>query len=104
MIEMLQQDFIIAGRARGLPERRLTYRHALRNTFIPILTMIGLQFAILPRRRRASPRRPSPGRGWAATSVDRIELRDYTAVQAVITVFAMFVALISRSWMWSTRS
>ncbi len=36
------------GAARlGLPERRLTYRHALRNTFIPILTMIGLQFAIL---------------------------------------------------------
>jgi peptide/nickel transport system permease protein len=47
MIEILQNDFIIAGRARGISERVLTYKHALRNTFIPILTLIGLQFAIL---------------------------------------------------------
>ena len=47
MIEILQSDFITAGRARGLSERKLTYQHALRNVFIPILTLIGLQFAIL---------------------------------------------------------
>jgi peptide/nickel transport system permease protein len=94
MIEMLQQDFITAGRARGLPERRLTYRHALRNTFIPILTMIGLQFAILLAGAVLTETTFSwPGMGRYL--VDRIELRDYTAVQAVITVFAMFVALIS---------
>ena len=94
MIEMLQQDFITAGRARGLPERRLTYRHALRNTFIPILTMIGLQFAILLAGAVLTETTFSwPGMGRYL--VDRIALRDYTAVQAVITVFALFVALIS---------
>ncbi|NLD44007.1 MAG: ABC transporter permease [Chloroflexi bacterium] len=94
MIEMLQQDFITAGRARGLPERRLTYRHALRNTFIPILTMIGLQFAILLAGAVLTETTFSwPGMGRYL--VDRIELRDYTAVQAVITVFALFVAFIS---------
>ncbi len=94
MIEMLQADFVTAGRARGLPERRLVYRHALRNTFIPILTLIGLQFAILLAGAVLTETTFSwPGMGRYL--VERIELRDYTAVQATIGVFAFFVALIS---------
>ncbi|NMC13209.1 MAG: ABC transporter permease [Chloroflexi bacterium] len=94
MIEMLQADFITAGRARGLPERRLVYKHALRNTFIPILTLIGLQFAILLAGAVLTETTFSwPGMGRYL--VDRIELRDYTAVQATIGVFAFFVAIIS---------
>jgi peptide/nickel transport system permease protein len=94
MIETLQSDYIIAGRARGLPERRLTYTHALRNTFIPILTMIGLQFALLLAGAVLTETTFSwPGIGRYL--VKRIELRDYTAVQATIAVFAMFVGLIS---------
>lgn len=94
MIEMLQADFIIAGRARGLPENRLVFKHALRNTFIPILTLIGLQFAILLAGAVLTETTFSwPGMGRYL--VDRIELRDYTAVQATIGVFALFVAIIS---------
>ena len=94
MIEMLQSDFITAGRARGVPERRLVYKHALRNTFIPILTLLGLQFAILLAGAVLTETTFSwPGVGRYL--VDRIQLRDYTAVQATIAVFAMFVALIS---------
>jgi peptide/nickel transport system permease protein len=96
MIEMLQADFITAGRARGLPEVRLVYRHALRNTFIPILTLIGLQFAILLAGAVLTETTFSwPGMGRYL--VDRIELRDYTAVQATIGVFAVFVGIISLS-------
>lgn len=94
MIEMLQSDFITAGRARGIPENKLTYRHALRNTFIPILTMLGLQFAILLAGAVLTETTFSwPGVGRYL--VERIQLRDYTAVQATVGVFAMFVALIS---------
>ncbi|MEA4907517.1 MAG: ABC transporter permease [Chloroflexi bacterium] len=94
MIEMLQSDFITAGRARGLPERRLVYRHALRNTFIPILTMIGLEFAILLAGAVLTETTFSwPGLGRYL--VERIQLRDYTAVQATIGVFALFVGGIS---------
>lgn len=94
MIEMLQSDFITAGRARGIAERRLVYRHALRNTFIPILTLLGLQFAILLAGAVLTETTFSlPGVGRYL--VDRIQLRDYTAVQATIGVFAMFVAAIS---------
>jgi peptide/nickel transport system permease protein len=94
MIEMLQADFVTAGRARGLPERRLVYKIALRNTFIPILTLIGLQFAILLAGAVLTETTFSwPGMGRYL--VERIQLRDYTAVQATIGVFAFFVALIS---------
>ena len=94
MLEMLQSDFITAGRARGLPEQRLVFRHALRNTFIPIMTLIGLQFAILLAGAVLTETTFSwPGMGRYL--VDRIELRDYTAVQATIGVFAMFVSIIS---------
>jgi len=94
MIEMLQSDFITAGRARGIPENTLVYRHSLRNTFIPIMTLLGLQFAILLAGAVLTETTFSwPGMGRYL--VERIELRDYTAVQAVIGVFAMFVALIT---------
>lgn len=94
MIEMLQSDFITAGRARGISEQRLVYKHALRNTFIPILTLIGLQFAALMAGAVLTETTFSwPGIGRYL--VERIELRDYTAVQATIGVFAMFVAAIS---------
>jgi peptide/nickel transport system permease protein len=94
MIEILQSDFVTAGRARGIPERRLVYRHALRNTFIPILTLIGLQFAILLAGAVLTETTFSwPGMGRYL--VDRIELRDYTAVQSTIGVFALFVGGIS---------
>ena len=94
MIETLQTDFITAGRARGLPEKRLVYKHALRNTFIPILTLIGLQFALLLAGAVLTETTFSwPGMGRYL--VKRIELRDYNAVQSVIAVFALFVGGIS---------
>jgi len=94
MIEMLKSDFITAGRARGIPEKRLVYKHSLRNTFIPILTLIGLQMAILIAGAVLTETTFSwPGMGRYL--VDRIALRDYTAVQSTIAVFAFFVAFIS---------
>lgn len=70
------------------------YRHALRNTFIPILTLIGLEFAILLAGAILTETTFSwPGMGRYL--VERIQLRDYTAVQASIGVFAFFVAIIS---------
>ncbi len=47
MLEELGQDYIRTARAKGLPERTVVYRHALRNAMIPILTVLGLQFGAL---------------------------------------------------------
>lgn len=94
MIEMLQSDFITSGRARGIPENTLVYRHSLRNTLIPIITLLGLQFAILLAGAVLTETTFSwPGLGRYL--FERISLRDYTAVQAVISVFALLVGLIS---------
>jgi peptide/nickel transport system permease protein len=47
MLEELSQDYIRTARAKGLPERTVVYRHALRNALIPVLTVVGLQFGAL---------------------------------------------------------
>jgi len=47
MLEELGQDYVRTARAKGLPERTVIYRHALRNAMIPVLTVVGLQFGAL---------------------------------------------------------
>jgi peptide/nickel transport system permease protein len=94
VIETMQADYIGAGRARGIRERILIYGHALKNAMIPVITLIGLQVAILLAGAVLTETVFSwPGMG--SYLVERISARDYTAVQSVITVFAMLVALIS---------
>lgn len=94
VIETLQEDYIKAARARGIQERVITYGHALKNAMIPVITIIGLQVAILLAGAVLTETVFSwPGMG--SYLVERISARDYTAVQSVITVFAMLVALIS---------
>jgi peptide/nickel transport system permease protein len=94
VIETMQADYIGAARARGIQERILIYGHALKNAMIPVITLIGLQVAILLAGAVLTETVFSwPGMG--SYLVERISARDYTAVQSVITVFAMLVALIS---------
>ena len=94
VIETLHSDYIAAARARGIRERVLIYGHALKNAMIPVITLIGLQVAILLAGAVLTETVFSwPGMG--SYLVERISARDYTAVQSVITVFAMLVALIS---------
>lgn len=47
MIEALQEDYVRTARAKGVPQHRILWRHALRGAFIPILTMLGMQFGTL---------------------------------------------------------
>jgi peptide/nickel transport system permease protein len=47
MLETLRQDFILAARASGVPESRVTYRHALKNAITPVITVVGLGFGVL---------------------------------------------------------
>jgi peptide/nickel transport system permease protein len=94
VIETLQADYIAAGRARGIRERALLYAHALKNAMIPVITLIGLQVAILLAGAVLTETVFSwPGMG--SYLVQRISTRDYTAVQSVIAAFALLVAAIS---------
>jgi peptide/nickel transport system permease protein len=92
MIETLQQDFIMASRARGVPDNKVVYFHALRNTFIPILTLVGLQIAILFAGAVLTETTFSwPGMGLMLR--EGIGLRDYPLVQGGVTVFAVLIAM-----------
>lgn len=94
VIETLQADYIAAARARGIRERVVVYGHALKNAMIPIITLIGLQIAILLAGAVLTETVFSwPGMGGYL--VQRISARDYTAVQSVITMFAFLVAILS---------
>lgn len=94
MLETLRLDFVTAARARGLSENRVTYSYALRNAFLPILTMMGLQFATLLGGAVLTETTFSwPGLGRYI--VDRISFRDYTAIQGAIVLFGVFVSIVS---------
>jgi peptide/nickel transport system permease protein len=94
MLDTLKSNFIHAAHARGVPDRSVTYRHGLKNAFVPILTMLGLQFAILLSGAILTETTFSwPGMGRLL--LERIYLRDYPVVQGVIVIFAVMVSVIS---------
>jgi len=83
MLEELGQDYIRTARAKGLSERRVVYRHALRNAMIPVVTVIGLQFgallagAIVTETIFAWP-------GIGRLTISAISNRDYALVQGCL--------------------
>ena len=94
MLDILKSDYVLAARARGIPERRVVYGHALKNAFIPVLTMLGLQFSILLAGAILTESTFSwPGMGRLL--LERISLRDYPTIQGIIVMFALFVSLVS---------
>jgi peptide/nickel transport system permease protein len=94
MLETLRLDFVTAAKARGLTESTVTYSYALRNAFLPILTMMGLQFALLLGGAILTETTFTwPGLGRYV--VTRINFRDYTAIQGAVVMFGVFVALVS---------
>lgn len=94
MLETLRQDFVVAAEARGLSDNTVTYGYALKNAFLPILTMIGLQFAILLAGAILTETTFNwPGLGTYL--VGRIGHRDYTAIQGTVVFFGILVSLVS---------
>jgi peptide/nickel transport system permease protein len=94
MLEVLGQDFVRTARAKGLPERVVVVKHALKNAMIPVVTVLGDQFgrllggAILTETVFAWP-------GMGRYLIESISQRDYPAVQGAILVFAAAVVIIN---------
>lgn len=88
MLEELGQDYIRTARAKGLPERTVVYKHALRNAMIPVLTVIGLQFGALLAGAIVTETIFSwPGIG--RLTVQAISNRDYYLVQGCILAIGL---------------
>jgi len=94
MLEVLRQDFITTARSKGLSERIVIYKHALKNALIPVVTVMGLQFgtllggAVLTETVFSWP-------GVGRLLVDSILARDYPVVQGAVLLLAVSFVLIN---------
>lgn len=94
LLQTMKGDYVEAARARGISERRITINHAFRNALVPVVTVAGLQFAILLGGAVLTEQTFNwPGIG--AELVRYLDNRDYIAVQGIITIFAIAVVIIS---------
>jgi peptide/nickel transport system permease protein len=92
MLEVLRQDFVRTAAAKGLADWAAVFRHALKNAFIPVLTLLGLQVAVLVS---GSVVLESifvlPGLGRYL--LEAVQYRDYPVIQALNLVFATTIVL-----------
>lgn len=94
LLEVLDQDYIKAARARGVRRAALVYRHALANALIPVVTVIGLQFgALLGGAVLTETVFGIPGMG--RLTVAAILNRDYSVVQGAILVGVLAVVVVN---------
>ena len=88
MLEVFGQDYVRTARSKGLKENRVIVKHALRNSLVPVITIMGLRFgtllggAVLTEIVFAWP-------GVGRLMVDSILARDYPVVQGAVLVIAM---------------
>ncbi len=94
MIEALSQDYTTTARSKGLKEKVVIVKHALKNALIPIITVVGLQFglllggAVLTETVFAWP-------GIGRLIVDSILARDYPVIQGTILIFGLLYILVN---------
>lgn len=94
MLEVLRQDYIRTATAKGLPERLVVFRHALRNALIPVVTLIGLQAplviggAVIIEQIFGIP-------GMGTLLLDAVSQRDYPVITGVFLVVGLAVMLIN---------
>jgi peptide/nickel transport system permease protein len=94
MLDVLGEQFILAGRAKGLDERGVVYKHALKNAFVPILTVIGISFAVLLGGAVVIEQVFNiPGVGRLI--IQAVLRRDYPVVQGVILVVGGIYVLVN---------
>ncbi len=90
VLEVLSQDFVRTARSKGLSERTVVYKHALRNASLPVVTVLGLEFAqLLIATVVVETVFGIPGLG--SLSLTAISARDYPLVQGVVLVIAAFI-------------
>ncbi len=94
MLDVLQEDYIRTAKAKGLVERVVLYRHALKNAFLPVITIIGIQIGSLLAGAVLTETIFSwPGIGkWV---YDSILARDYPIVQGVTLLIAIIFLLVN---------
>ena len=93
MLEVLRDDYVRTARAKGLPERVIILRHALRNALLPVITVLGFQIAVLLGGTVTTEIIFSiPGLG--VNLIEAVISKDLPVVQAYVMYLA-FIALLA---------
>ena len=87
MLEVLREDYIRTARAKGLWQRLIVKRHALKNALLPVLTVIGLEFAFLMGGLVVTEQVFNLN-GIGLLFVQSVARRDYTLVQSLVLLVA----------------
>jgi ABC-type dipeptide/oligopeptide/nickel transport system permease component len=95
MLDVLSQDYLRTARAKGLPEEKVIFKHALRNAFITILSVLGLQIAGLAAAGNVVVETVFAWRGIGAMLVNAAIERDYPVLQFGVLSVAVLVILIN---------
>ncbi len=94
MLEVLGEDYVRTARAKGLAERVVLYKHALRNAFIPILTLIGIYVIVVVGDSITIEivfSRP----GFGRLIQGGIAQRDYTMLQSILMLYVAFAVVVN---------
>ena len=94
LLRTVNADYADAARARGVKERRVVYRHAFKNALVPVVTVLGLQFAILFAGAVLTETTFSWD-GMGRLLYDSINSKDYMMIQGVIVFYATIIVIIS---------
>ncbi len=94
LLEVLNEDFIRTARAKGLSERVVIWRHALRNALLPVITLMGLQLGVLLGGAVITEVVFSwPGLGQL--TIESIQKRDYPVVQACVLLISLVYVIVN---------
>ncbi len=94
VLQTLKGDYVEAARARGLRERTVVFRHAFKNALVPVITVVGLEFALLLSGAVLTEQTFNwPGLG--SELIRYLNNRDYIAVQGIITFTGLVVVVVS---------
>ena len=94
MLEVIGQDYIRTARAKGVSERVVIYRHALKNALIPVITVVGLEFgaflggAVITETIFAI-------NGMGRLTIQAIQQRDFPVVQGTVLVLSMLFVFVN---------
>ncbi len=94
LLEVLDQDYIRTARAKGVSQRLVVYKHALRNALVPVVTVVGLQFggllggAVITETIFAI-------NGLGRLLIDSIRAHDFPMVQGSVLIFAMLFVFVN---------
>lgn len=94
LLQTLRADYVVAARARGVPERRVVRKHAFRNALVPVVTVMGMQIALLLAGAILT-ETTFEWQGIGYTLAQYLLARDFVAVQGIVTVIAVVVAVTS---------